>query len=311
MAIDKANSTIKTVALCGASGFVGQAILKALSDSGRFDVTVLTRSVHSNGNGHVGNDRVQYKQVDYDSVDSLTDALRAQDAVVSAIGKGDTARIQHNLIDAAVAAGVKHFIPSEFGADLKNKKISAFPIYKGKVALEAYLEEAASKSRLIYTYVYNNVILDFGLRVGSILDFKTNTIRIYDGGAHKFSTSTLSTISQAVVQILLQPEKFSNRPVRISEVAISQQHLLEIAKKLEPSKEWTVISVDSAQLVRDVQEEAAKGIFSLRVFNAYAIRGAFAPDFGCLYGNNDNKALGISELTERELEQYLARFVRQ
>lgn len=246
--------------------------------------------------------------MDYESLESLTEALRGQDAVVSAIGKTGPGRLQQDLIDAAVAAGVKRFIPSEFGADLKIPQIAALPIYRPKVALERYLEEKATETGITYTYVYNNVILDFGIRVGSLLAAESRTIRVYDGGHHKFSTSTLGAIAKAVVQILATPEEFTNRAVRISEAAVTQRRLLEIARQITPGDEWTVVPLDTTQLVEDVQQELAQGKFSMRVFNAYAVQGAFAPGWGGFYESNDNKALGVSEMDDSGLERYLAKF---
>jgi uncharacterized protein YbjT (DUF2867 family) len=292
-----------------ASGFVGSAVLDALVDSGHFKVTVLTRGKPNNvATSDVSS--IQYRTVNYESLDALTEALRGQDAVVSTIGKADSTKVQHNLVDAAVAAGVKHFIPSEFGADLKNPNVAAFPIYQAKVALESYLEEKAAQSGLAYTYIYNNVIFEFGLRVGAILDLKNRSVPLYDGGSHLFTSARLSSIGHAVVQILVRPHDFANKSVRIGDIAISQQRLFEIAQRLTPGEEWAVAQVDTARLVENVQEELAARKFSIRLFNAYAIRGAFGLNFDGFYKNNDNETLGIQQTSEAELGKYLAGYLQ-
>lgn len=78
--------------------------------------------------------------VDFSSLDSLKAALKGQDAVVSTLGAFAAAQ-QTSLIDAAIAAGVKRFIPSEFGSDTTHPKVSALPVYRDKVAAQQYLKE--------------------------------------------------------------------------------------------------------------------------------------------------------------------------
>lgn len=246
----------------------------------------------------------------YESLDALTEALRGQDAVISTIGKADSGEVQQNLVDAASAAGVKHFIPSEFGADLKNTKVAAFPIYQPKVILETHLEKVSAQSGLAYTYIYNNVIFEFGLRVGSIIDLKSRSIHIYDGGRHLFTATTLNSIGHAVVEILSRPQEFANKVVRIGDINTSQQRILEIAQNLTPGEDWTVTQVATAQLVEDVQPELALQNFSIRLFNAYAIQGAFGKGFDGHYDYTDNETLGIQPISEVELEDYLAHYVK-
>ena len=110
-------STIKTVAIAGASGHLGPAVLNTLLAAGIFEVTVFTR-VSSNATFPSG---AKVIPVDYASMESLTDALRGQDAVVSTLASVSLSA-QFLMIDAAIAAGVKRFIPSEFGSNTYNAK---------------------------------------------------------------------------------------------------------------------------------------------------------------------------------------------
>ncbi|EHL00440.1 putative Isoflavone reductase like protein IRL [Glarea lozoyensis 74030] len=52
---------------------------------------------------------------------SLIEAFKGHDAVVSALGAGGLDN-EIRMIDAAVTAGVKHFIPSQFGSNTQSKK---------------------------------------------------------------------------------------------------------------------------------------------------------------------------------------------
>ncbi|KAB8231101.1 uncharacterized protein BDW43DRAFT_283609 [Aspergillus alliaceus] len=68
------------VAIAGATGNLGPAVLKALKEA-EFELTVLTRSAN---NGFDSDVRVA--QVDYTSLDSLQAALAGQDALVITLG---------------------------------------------------------------------------------------------------------------------------------------------------------------------------------------------------------------------------------
>jgi hypothetical protein len=91
-------------------------LIKTLLFSG-FSVTALIRE-SSTSTFPPG---VTVKKADFESVQSLTAALRGQDAVVSAISSSVIGG-QYPIVDAAIAAKVKRFIPSEFG--INTRKIS-------------------------------------------------------------------------------------------------------------------------------------------------------------------------------------------
>jgi hypothetical protein len=108
--------------------------------------------------------------VDYSSVASLTAAFQGQDAVVSTVGSGGLLG-QSVLFDAAVAAGVKRFLPSEFGSDLSDSKTASLPVFGHKIAIRNYIEEKVKAgAKITYTYVINGPFLDWGLEVGFLLD---------------------------------------------------------------------------------------------------------------------------------------------
>jgi uncharacterized protein YbjT (DUF2867 family) len=101
------------------------------------------------------------KCVDYDDPKSLIAALKGADAVVSAISSS-AVPVQMKLIDASIEAGVKRFIPSEFGGDTFNEKSSQLPVYRGKLAVTEYLKQKASEDKIEYTAIMTGPFLDFG-----------------------------------------------------------------------------------------------------------------------------------------------------
>lgn len=91
---------------------MGPHILSALLAAG-FSVKVLSRNQLSASS--VIPTGIEVLQSDY-SFRSLVDAFKGQDAVISTVSTL-TVQQQLSIIDAAAAAKVKRFMPSEFGSD--------------------------------------------------------------------------------------------------------------------------------------------------------------------------------------------------
>jgi uncharacterized protein YbjT (DUF2867 family) len=101
---------------------------------------------------------IKLLKTDY-SHDSLVSALKGQDAVVSAIG-GTGIPDQTKVIDAAIAAGVKRFIPSEFGSDTTNPVgVQRFPLWGQKAEVLKYLE--SKQDQIEWTAIFNGFFFDW------------------------------------------------------------------------------------------------------------------------------------------------------
>ncbi len=81
-------------------------------------------------------------KTDYSSHSSILEAFKGQDAVVSTIATAALGQ-QQAIVDAAVKAGVKRFIPSEFGMDTTTITGGAKKILGAKIALQEALAKAA------------------------------------------------------------------------------------------------------------------------------------------------------------------------
>ncbi|KAI3392188.1 hypothetical protein diail_6079 [Diaporthe ilicicola] len=268
----KTSQSVHTVAIAGAGGYLGRKVLEALIEEETFDVTVLVRRGRTLINYPSG---AHFTTVDYESPQSLKNALKGIDAVVSNLGKRSGPDCQFKLIDAAVAAGVKRFISSEFGADLQNPKIRGFPTYRNKVQTEQYLEKLAKRSKLTYTYIYNSLLLENGLDMIVFGDFIARTINIYDGGDTPFLATRISTVARAVVAVLQQFEATKNRAVCISDISITPNELLRRIQKHDSGHQWTPVAVETTDLVREALGECELGKFSPNAFGAYSTRATF------------------------------------
>lgn len=118
-----------------ASGSVGSIILNGLIADPQFAVTVLSRS--ESKATFPGN--VVVHRSDF-SANDLEAAFQGQDAVISAVG-ASAFNEQKKLVDAAVRAGVKRFIPSEFSVSSQNETVvQLLPLFGQKKELIEYLQ---------------------------------------------------------------------------------------------------------------------------------------------------------------------------
>ncbi|KAK5724183.1 hypothetical protein LTR17_013565 [Elasticomyces elasticus] len=240
---------LQNIILVGAGGCLGVALIKGLTSEPSFNVLVLVRSSSST---------LKTIPRDYPSVtirkisdtcpkDELIEAFKGQDAVVNATTAVEE---QYRFIDAAVEAGVKHYVPSEFGLDNSRAEARAMcALFDGKGKIAEYLESKKSTGLTWHA-------IACGIFLG--LDYANRTISFYDDGRGKFSTSTLANTALALNRSLLAPEKTKNRRIFISDFALSQEELVQIIERVSGEK-WTVKTVDSKARYAEASKKVAEG----------------------------------------------------
>ncbi|KAI4161562.1 MAG: hypothetical protein L6R39_000052 [Caloplaca ligustica] len=290
-------TTITKVALAGATGNLGPAILDQLLKAG-FKVTILTRI----GTNHSFPSSVQVAHVDYESLDSLTDALQGQDAVVSTLASVAIA-VQLRLVEAAAKAKVNRFIPSEFGSNTLNEKTAALPVFGDKIKVQEALKKEASSSGLTYTLICTGPFLDWGIMVGFIMNLKGKSIELLDGGDRYFSSTNLATIGKAVAGTLLHPEETKNRAVYVHDTVTTQKKLAAFGKKANPG-EWKEEVVSTDDLYQAGWAELKKPQPDPNGFIFPFLKTSiWGYGYGCHFENTDNALFGIKELSDAELEE--------
>jgi uncharacterized protein YbjT (DUF2867 family) len=297
------NMAYQKIAIAGATGNLGPTIVQALVDAG-FDVTILSQSGNTTGLPSAAKTvKVNYA---YGSQHTIVDALKGQDVFISMIPQHDS---QPALIDAAIAAGVKRFIPSEFGSNISgNAKTAALPVFKGKGITQDYLKQKSSQ--ISYTLINNGLFLDWGMQVGISIDLKGGATRVFDGGNDKHSFTLLGDIGKAVVGVLKHPEETKNRAVYVQSAALSQNELIEIARKAKPGVKIDRQEASIEQLLEDSHKQlAADGDQIGTAMFGFIVVSIFgdSKEYGNVWsGKNDNELLGIKELTKRDLETLIA-----
>jgi len=247
-------SEIKNVLLIGASGNLGPSVLREFLNS-PFNISVLSRQEST---ATFPSD-VKVIKADYSSSSSLTAALQGQDAVISIVG-GVALGDQQKFIDAAIAAGVKRFLPSEFGSNTPDPRVNAIvPIFAAKTGAVDYLK--SKENEITWSSLITGPFFDWGLKVGFLgFDLSSKTVTLIDNGTTPFSSTNLSQIGKALIAILQHPAETANKYIYVSSFNISQSDILAVFEKVSGEK-WTAKNVDSKELIQDATKRFQAGDF--------------------------------------------------
>lgn len=223
-------------------GYVGGKIYDVLVNSG-FEVTVLTRASGAAAAADPESADPRTRAVDYSSVKSLTEALLGQDAVVSALAP---AAWEHHfkLLDAAIDAKVKHFIPSDYTSLSTFPEVADLPYWKDLATVQQYLRHKAGSAGVKWTVLATGPLLDCVLNGYYMYNFGEQTALVTSDGDLEVSMTTGPFLGKAIAEVLRKSDEIESGPIYIHETVTTQNALLKMAEKLS-GKEWPVQHVEA------------------------------------------------------------------
>lgn len=295
--------SINKIALVGATGNLGPAILRGLLDGG-YEVTVLSREGSTSTDGLASHPKQKIAKVNFDDVNSIASALKGIEGVVSNVAS-HVLLSQKKIIDASIKAGVKRFLPSDFGSDLTLAVSRTVPFNMPKVEIHEYLEEQSkSHPEFSYTAVHNGPFFDWCLGIGLFGNLKTHESTLWDGGETKISTTTLATVGKAVAGVFKNLEATKNKEIGIADTTITQKQILEIVKEID-GKEWTTKTGSTAEAYQIGLDEMKKPEPNMEVAVINQLyKVIFSEELmPCFADKLDNDKIGLSVMTEEQVKE--------
>lgn len=236
----------------------------------------------------------------------MTSALKGIDGLVSTVAM-QAIEAQTVLIDAAVVAGVKRFIPAEYGSCTTNPKLKAFPVYATFWKIKQYLQEKAEAEKLTWTVLACGSFLEFLFARPVLLDYSNHKATLFDEGDNRISSTSLPNVGKAIAGIFKNLGATENRIVRTSEVIITQNELLRIAEGLRPDIKWELSKIQTSALLKEGLDGVSAGDFSPAVIIKIVTGTALAGDtYESAYDETDNDLLGVNAMTEEDLRKLVA-----
>lgn len=177
-----------TIAVAGATGDLGERIVRALVDRGA-EVRIIVRSSSDRAKiNELEKLGVHVVKVDAWTVDEVAGACRGVSCVVSALsGLRDTVvDAQKVLLDAAVAAGVPRFIPSDYSIDF-----TKFPAGRNRnLDLRRDFHAYLDKAPIAATTIFNGPFADMVTGQMPIILFNLNWVLVWGNADQRIDFTT-------------------------------------------------------------------------------------------------------------------------
>ncbi|KAF4445845.1 NmrA-like family protein [Fusarium austroafricanum] len=296
-------SSYKNVVVVGASGSTGRIITEGLVSTSKFNVTVLSRQEST----ATFPEAVTIRTTDFSETD-LVNALKGQDVVISALGIGGFEQ-QQKIVDAAVRAGIKRFLPSEFSSSSEDPAVlQLLPLFEQKKDLIQYLK-SKEKDGLSWTALATGLLFDWGLVNGFLgFDIKKRTATIWDGGNKKFTLTNEKQLARAVVSVLEHPTETNNRYLYVYSVETAQNEILRSLEEASGSK-WTIDRMSTDQQVAEAKRLLDDGDFGGGYILVRATTFGNVPSLRANYAKEENLANGLLGLEVESVEETVERVI--
>ncbi|CAE6366785.1 unnamed protein product [Rhizoctonia solani] len=188
----------KTVALAGANGYVGKAFAKEFLVQG-LDLRILTRgeSINSAPLQEFKSKGASLHAISYDDEASILKALQGVDVVVSTVAGSAIVSAQVPLIKAAKAAGVKLFLPSEYGSTFEGPANPSPVIQSKKKVIKA-----AQDAGLPYAALHTGAFPEYCLIPPFGYNFAEKKVTVWGDGNAKSSWTTVHSAADWLANVL-------------------------------------------------------------------------------------------------------------
>lgn len=244
------NASTTTDKMLKAGGRSGGFIAKSLLETGRFNITALTRP-DSSSELPSG---VKIAKASNDDHDALVAALRGQDVLLITLSVLAPEGTQAKLIRAAADAGVPWVVPNDWGFDTSDEAVvNDIPGASKTPQGRKDIAETGVSSYISFTtgfwYEWSLAIPpSFGF------DFPNKAATFFDEGETKISSSTWPQVGRAVASLLSLPikpeganverclENFRNKVVYVNSFNVSQKDMLDSVLRVTGDKleDWTI-----------------------------------------------------------------------
>lgn len=296
-----ASTPIKNILVIGATGNTGTPIVHALlSHPANYNVTALTRNASS------ANFPQAVKVIESDSsLSSLRMSFQNQDAIVSC-AHASQIKTQIQWIDLAIEAGVRRFIPSEFGMDSAVQGAEKFlPLLGVKKFVVDHLR--ANEDKITWSTLITGMFFDWAMTISfpRSWDVPNRKATVYDDGEYKGEWTNTTRVGEAIAAILSpeHEEETRNQYVYINSFSVSQNAVLAELEKVT-GVTFEVESDTTANLEAKARQalkegDVANGIGGLIVagaFGAAGLNGYSSSVEGGLW--NERLGLGAESMEE-------------
>ncbi|WP_276498929.1 NmrA family NAD(P)-binding protein [Pontibacter litorisediminis] len=221
------NSSQATIVLAGATGDLGGRIAQALLERGAHLRVLVRRSSDRSKVDALQKAGATIYEVDYHDATALAKACEGANCVVSALSGLHYVMvgIQALILNAAVAAGVPRFIPSDFAIDF-----TKLPHGNNRnLDFRQEFKERLDRAPIAATSVLNGMFTDLLTGEAPIVLFPLKRVMYYGSADQLMDFTTIQNTSEYTAAAALDPT--TPRYLRIAGDVLSAKGLCEAASK--------------------------------------------------------------------------------
>ena len=148
----------KTIAVAGATGDLGRRIVSYLLEQGATVKALVRKSTHPDSISHLKSMDVIVSEVDFNNKEELVTAVSGADCIVSALNGLEPVimGVQTEVLEAAIAAGVPRFIPSDYCIDYTKLPAGS----NRNLDLRRQFHDRINQSGIAATSIFNGMFAD-------------------------------------------------------------------------------------------------------------------------------------------------------
>jgi len=181
------------------------------------------------------------------------------DVVVSLAGNA-AMKLQPGMIEAAIAGGVRHFYPSEFGGDISVGEFWKNRYFRDKVVTRDHLAAKAKEHPdFRYTLVLTGPFTEYAVSSFNGIDFEKHTVEPYGKPGAELSVTAMADVMKYIVESILLPFDASKnvREFRVpGEARLTWEKLMEYLGEVQ-GVDYKLTYLDPRE-AEAKQEEARK-----------------------------------------------------
>jgi hypothetical protein len=208
---------------------------------------------------HIPLSAIFHKTSDFTS-SSLESVFAGHDLIISTISGGDY-DLQIRIIDAAVASGVRWFMPHEFGQDSLNKSVQErIPRSMVRAKVIDYLRHVSDTiSAFEWVAVATGCILDSMLISGDLgFDLQWQSASIHGTGNERFAATSLTRAGAVTANVIRNWNRVKNQYIYAAGVLVSANEILDSLERLTGST-WSAGFSDVEGCIREGESRIERG----------------------------------------------------
>jgi hypothetical protein len=245
---------------------------------------------------HVSPYAIEHKTSDF-TPKSLQDAFTGYDIAICTVAGGDF-EFQVRIVDALLAAGVKKFIPHEFGHNTLNPGIRArIPAYAGRAKVLEHLQNNISKASPDFDWVgiATGYTLDKSLINGDMgFDMQWHSATVHGTGDEPFAVSSLERVGNVIRSVCQHWGEIKRHYIYAAGVVTSAKEVVAAAEDATGQK-WTVDN-------NNVQDSIREGV--TRIERGFPDAGMALLERSVLYDEQLNASAPFKSNNTNELLKF-------